>query len=319
MRIAHFSDLHILSIDDVPAWRFLNKRLTGWAMLRFHRKSVHRPEAVNAVAEEVRRVGVDHVAITGDLSNLALESEFQEITRFLDVRLGLPAHSVSIVPGNHDLYTHGSVRCRRFESFFGEYLKSDLPHVGVEHHGARWPVVKLRGPAAIIGLSSAVPRLPMVASGYFGDAQLDAFSEALEHPEVKRRTKVILQHHPAHNFDRLFIAKMEGLTDSHKLAHKLGDVERGLILHGHSHHRVRREIATRGGLVDVVCAASASLISDNPDRHAGFNLYEIDDASGDVTRIEAHVLGEDGRFEQREIPRDTSGRREVHSMHTAPR
>jgi 3',5'-cyclic AMP phosphodiesterase CpdA len=319
MRIAHFSDLHILSLDGVPAWRFFNKRLTGWAMLRFHRKSVHKPEAVNAVAEEVRRVGVDHVAITGDLSNLALESEFHEITRFLDERLALPADSVSIVPGNHDLYTHGAARSRRFESFFNAYLQSDIPEIGVEHHGARWPVVKLRGPAAFIGLSSAVPRLPMVASGYFGDAQLDAFSQVLEHPEVKKRTKVILQHHPAHNFDRIFITKMEGLTDSRKLAHKLGDVERGLILHGHSHHRIRREIATRGGIIDVVCATSASLISDNPHRHSGFNLYEIDDATGDVTRIEAHVLGDDGKFAQREIPRDTSGLREVHAMHTAGR
>jgi hypothetical protein len=34
MRIAHFSDLHLLSLEGVPARRFLNKRFTGWVNLR---------------------------------------------------------------------------------------------------------------------------------------------------------------------------------------------------------------------------------------------------------------------------------------------
>ena len=36
-----------------------------------------------------------------------------------------------------------------------------------------FPVVKLRGPAAFIGLSTALPRLPFVAAGRLGQAQLD--------------------------------------------------------------------------------------------------------------------------------------------------
>ena len=315
MRIAHFSDLHILALDGISPLRFLNKRLTGWAMLRFHRKSVHKPQAVRAVANEVRRMEVDHVAITGDLSNLALESEFGEISKFLRDDLGLPADRVSIVPGNHDLYTRGSSHKRRFEEFFGAFLKSDLPELGVDHHGARYPIVKLRGAAAIIGLSSAVPRPPLVASGTFGNEQLDAFERVLAHPEVAGRTKVILQHHPAHNVDRLFARHIEGLTDSRAMVAKLHALERGLILHGHSHARVRREIDTKTGVIDVVCATSASLMSDDEHRQSGFNLYEIDDATGFVARVEAHVLRDDGTFEAREIPRDTTGRREVHAIH----
>ena len=82
MRIAHLSDLHLLSLDGAVPFRLLNKRLTGYLNLRFHRKSVHKPFAVHAAAREVVRLGIDHVVITGDLSNLALEGEFELVRRF---------------------------------------------------------------------------------------------------------------------------------------------------------------------------------------------------------------------------------------------
>ena len=77
MRIAHFSDLHLLSLSGVGPWRFLNKRLTGYANLRLKRGHIHRASYVRAIAQEIVRAKVDHVVITGDLTNLALEPEFE--------------------------------------------------------------------------------------------------------------------------------------------------------------------------------------------------------------------------------------------------
>lgn len=317
MRVAHFSDLHLLSFDGVSLGRFLNKRMTGWAMLRFHRKSVHKPHAVRAVAEEIGRARIDHVTITGDLTNLALEPEFELVRRFIEDDLGMPSEKVSVVPGNHDLYTRGSAHKRRFEQYCGDWIKSDLPEIGVDHFGARYPFVKLRGPVAIIGLSSAVPRAPLMAAGRFGSAQLAQFQKLLHHPEVEKRTKVILQHHPAHNLRNKVAAYLEGLHDSQHMVRSLAKVEHGLILHGHSHIRVRRAIETPVGRIEVVGATSASLLSDNPHRHAGFNLYEFDDQTGRLITIEAHVLGDDGKFRREEIPVDDGGLRERHDSHTS--
>ncbi len=70
MRIAHFSDLHVLALDGVGAWRFLNKRLTGWMNLRLKRSHKHHESHVRAVAREITRAHVDHVVVTGDLTNL---------------------------------------------------------------------------------------------------------------------------------------------------------------------------------------------------------------------------------------------------------
>ncbi len=77
MRIAHFSDLHLLSLEGVPAWRFLNKRLTGWVNLRLKRGHMHKASYVRAIAREIARSRIDHVVVTGDLTNLALEPEFE--------------------------------------------------------------------------------------------------------------------------------------------------------------------------------------------------------------------------------------------------
>src|SRR4051812_44185726 len=109
MRIAHFSDLHVLSLEGVKPYRFLNKRLTGYANMRFKRSHVHRVSYVKAIAREIAKSKIDHVVITGDLTNLALEAEFEAVRALLERELGFDAKHVTIVPGNHDLYTRGAL------------------------------------------------------------------------------------------------------------------------------------------------------------------------------------------------------------------
>src|SRR3954447_19814049 len=132
MRIAHFSDLHVLALDGVPPQRFLNKRFTGWVNLRVKRAHKHRPAHVRAIAREITRAKVDHVVITGDLTNLALEQEFEATKQLLEDDLQLDAANVTVVPGNHDLYTRGALRARLFTTFFAHYMVSDLPDLAAE-------------------------------------------------------------------------------------------------------------------------------------------------------------------------------------------
>ena len=291
MRIAHLSDLHLLSLDGAVPFRLFNKRLTGYLNLRFHRKSVHKPFAVHAAAREIKRLGIDHVAITGDLSNLALEGEFELVHRFLDEELGLPPDRVSIIPGNHDAYTSGAHRTRRFATTFAKYLKSDLPELTAP--GEVFPYVHLRGATAIIGLSTALPRLPLVASGTLGREQLAALTRILAHPEVQARTVVILQHHPIHNPRSRAKTALEGLTDADEEAHVLQRLRRGLLLHGHLHRRVHRKLATEGGHLDAVGATSASLLHESDERMAGFNVYDVG-TDGRIESIESHRLEANG-------------------------
>jgi 3',5'-cyclic AMP phosphodiesterase CpdA len=324
MRIAHFSDLHVLALEGVGFARYMNKRLTGVVNLalrrapldeltgawraaaervpaRLRKEHGHRSAYVRAVAREIARTKVDHVVITGDVTNLALEPEFAAARAILEGELHLSPKDISIVPGNHDTYTRGALRDRRFTQFFEEYTRCDLD-VGVDVGCGHFPYVKLRGPCAIIGLCSAVPRMPFVAAGELGNAQIDAVAKALAHPEVKKRTAVILVHHPPVGPRSPVKMLMEGLRDGARLVERLRDLPRGLVLHGHLHRRLQSRIPTNFGDVVVVGAASASLHHLHDTRMSGFNVYELDDV-GALIGIEAHVLDPaQGTFHKERIP-----------------
>ncbi|HVJ89672.1 MAG TPA: metallophosphoesterase [Labilithrix sp.] len=289
MRVAHFSDLHLLVLDGVSRRRFLNKRITGLVNLRLKREHKHRPGHLRAVAREVARVKVDHVVITGDLTNLALDEEFDAVRSLIETELGLDAKHVTIVPGNHDLYTRGAMSSQRFTRFFAPYLGSDLPELGTDISLGRFPIVKLRGPLAIIGMSSAVPRLPLVASGELGERQLLALARILAHDEVRRRTPILALHHPMHNPPSRLKTWARGLLDAGALESTLADLRRGLLLHGHLHERIQRAVPTKAGQLLSVGATSASLHHDDRSRMAGFNVYEFDD-SGELLDVEAHIF-----------------------------
>jgi 3',5'-cyclic AMP phosphodiesterase CpdA len=289
MRIAHLSDLHVLSLKGAVPFRLFNKRASGYANLLLKRKHVHRSSLVVAIAEDLRAHPVDHVVITGDVSNLALETEFTEVRRILDDVLGLPPSQVTIVPGNHDVYTRGAARSKRFFRYFERYLESDLPLLRAEHPAGMFPVVKLRGPVAIIGLSTAVARPPFVASGHLGSDQLDLVTKILASPEVLGRTPVVLMHHPVHNPSSWMKSRTEGLDDAEELIRRLSQITRGLVLHGHLHRRIRQGLNTSAGQLDAIGATSASLLHPNPSRMAGYNLYEFGDDGG-ITSIGARVF-----------------------------
>ncbi|WP_437786258.1 metallophosphoesterase family protein [Sorangium sp. So ce1097] len=312
MRIAHLSDLHLLSLEGAIPFRLLNKRLTGYINIRFRRRAIHKPHAVHAAAREIRRLGVDHVVITGDVSNLALEREFVLVRDFLQRDLGLPPDRVSLVPGNHDAYTKGAHRSQRFSQYFAPYLRSDLPldppasgkrdggGAARDEGGSVFPFVHLRGPVAFIGLSTAWPRPPLVASGRLGAAQLRALERVLAHPEVQRRTPIVLQHHPFHNPTSRAKTLLEGLGDAAAEGRLLRQISRGLLLHGHLHRRIHRKLHTERGHIDAVGAASASLLHESDERMAGFNVYEVDDA-GAIKGISSHRFVP-GQEAFREVP-----------------
>ena len=280
-RLAHVSDTHVLSPDGVH-WRELlfNKRITGWANTRLRRKRVYRRRYLEAVLDAASRA--DHLVITGDVTNLALEGEYREALSLLDGRSG--SAEISMVPGNHDLYLPSIGREGRFERHFGSFVRSDLPELGAAVAAGFYPFVRLRGPAAIIGLSSAVPRPPFIAAGYLGHGQLLALKSILEHPEVARRFPVILVHHPPVDSRNRLLRLRDGLTDAASLRHVLATLRSGLVLFGHLHARVR----CRFGALDVACASGAALDHADDSIRAGYNLYELDE--GGVAGMEAYVI-----------------------------
>ncbi len=286
-RIAHVSDLHVFSQTGVDLWRVLfNKRVTGYANLVMRRARAYRRDYLLAVLAAAATAG-DHLVVTGDVTNLSLEGEYEEAVRLLTE--AARSTEVTVIPGNHDVYLPKIHKQGRFPHHFGGFMESDLPAMAIDLPSGRFPSVKLRGPAAIIGLTSAVPRPPFVSAGHVGQAQLTALKEILLHPEVARRTPVVLVHHSP--FDaRVRLEQLRGgLVDAGALRATLAPLTRGLLLYGHLHVRQHARIWTDHGAIDAVCSTAAAL--DHPDDRVrgGFNLYELDD-EGRIGPIETRVL-----------------------------
>jgi len=116
----------------------------------------------------------------------------------------------------------------------------------------------------------------------------------MQHEEVKKRTPVVLLHHPLHNPPSRLKTLVEGLTDADELTAHLRSARRthGLVLHGHLHRRQSKILAHDHAGVRVVGATSASLHHEDPNRMAGFNVYEIE-TDGVVSCVDARVFDAD--------------------------
>lgn len=299
MRIAHISDLHVLAPAGVELRRVLfDKRVTGYANLLLKRGRVYRRDYLELVVEAVRQA--DQVVVTGDITNLSLEGEYEAARALLDDLAR--SVEVTVIPGNHDIYLPVVLRERRFPHHFKTFFQSDLPELALDLAAGSFPAVKLRGPAAIIALSSAVPRPPFVSAGFIGQAQLEALARVLAHPEVRRRTPVVLVHHDPID-DRFRLEQLKsGLVDAPNLREVLSTLRRGLVLFGHLHVRRHDRLTTSTGALDVVCCTAAPLDHPSPEVRAGYNLYELAD-DGRILSIETAVWDPvAARFQRHELP-----------------
>src|SRR4029077_1397233 len=122
MRLAHCSDLHLLSHDGARWLDLANKRWIGAMNLLSNRSRHYHVEAFEDMVRDLNTVGVDHVLCTGDLTNLALRQEFVFARGKFD-KLALGPTGVTVIPGNHDAYVAEGVPL--FAELFEEFSASD--------------------------------------------------------------------------------------------------------------------------------------------------------------------------------------------------
>ena len=98
--LAHLSDPHLPPLPAPRLRELLNKRALGYLNWTRNRHRYQRRDVLDALVADMHGQVPDHVAITGDFVNLALNAEFEPAREWLE-SVGLPDR-ISIVPGNHD-------------------------------------------------------------------------------------------------------------------------------------------------------------------------------------------------------------------------
>jgi len=276
MLLAHLSDLHAFTLDGARPWHWLTKRTAGYVNLLLNRRDKHPLRLFEAAMADLNRRPVDEVVVTGDLTSLSLPGEFRLARGFLD-RLTLGNQHVTLVPGNHDVYTLDAMWSRPFAEAFAPYVTSDSGRAG-------YPLLRRRGELSIVGLSTARPSPVPLADGWVGASQLAALEEMLD--AERGHFRVVLLHHPP-NTNRHSI--LRGLRDRGALQKVLARVGCELVLHGHEHRDVRTELRGPDGAIPVIGVASGTYADERADRRARYNVYRIE--GGKLVDVETRLLG----------------------------
>ncbi len=175
MRLAHCSDLHLLSHDGAGWMALANKRWIGAANLLSNRSRHYHVAAFDDMVADLNALGVEHVLCTGDVTNLALRQEF-EFARGKFDQLAGGSGNVTVIPGNHDAYVAEGVAL--FGEIFAPYATSDegwawQPNdLHDDDDDLHWPIVRVRGELALIGLSTSRATPWFTAYGRAGTGQL---------------------------------------------------------------------------------------------------------------------------------------------------
>jgi 3',5'-cyclic AMP phosphodiesterase CpdA len=184
---------------------------------------------------------------------------------------------VTLVPGNHDAYARRTAQHPGLH--WGDYMRGD--------DGASFPFVRRRGPLVLIGLSSAVPTAPFMATGRLGTDQLQKLAAALDRLGSDDFFRVVLIHHPpASKRSRHFKRLLDGAAFRDTLARHGAD----LLIHGHDHVHSLTFIEGPRRPIPVVGVPSASEAPPGEHDPAGYNLYRIDGRAG-AWRCEAVSRG----------------------------
>ena len=299
MRLAHVSDLHAFSLENTGLLPFFGKRLAGMVNLRLNRKEKHPRAILDALFVDLNEQNLDEIAMTGDLTNLALESEFRLARQLLD-RLEVGSRHVTIVPGNHDVYTLDALLRRPFHSHLHPYATSDSGD-------DTFPFVRVREPVALIGLSTARPSPVPFASGSLGRGQLARLEERLAELGRRGLFRVVLLHHPP--IDNRH-SVLRGLRDRSAFADVLARVGAELVLHGHEHRDLDNQLDGPNGPIPVSGVASATYADPRPDRCARYHVYELQPSLHAPARIVTRTVRaydpKTGRFAALYCPPDSN-------------
>ena len=263
---AHLTDPHLTLLANVRCKQLLNKRLLGYLSWQTKRRHHHLPSILSALINDMRTVNPDHVVITGDLTQIGLPEEFDQVANWLPT-VGA-AEQVTVIPGNHETYVRSD-----WQSTFAkwhDYLASD--NTLSDHARLEFPTLRIRKQIAFIGVNSAYPSAPFLATGKLGNQQLIRLEQLLEQTRQQGLFRVVLIHHPPIPGITKWRKRLLDANHFQQLIQQFGAE---LVLYGHTHKTEYRKLNTASSTTPVISVASASFSSDTAARRASYSVFRV--------------------------------------------
>lgn len=230
VRIAHFTDIHFTELPSrVPLRQLLSKRLIGWANMKLLGRYADFEDTAlvaRALTRDLAEQDLDGIVFTGDLTGLALETEFAAAKEALAPLL--EDQRVIGIPGNHDVYTYGSNGA--FERHFPAWLRSENSST------APYPIVRTYGDeVAVIAVKDVRPCLPHDSSGRLPKDQLERVRTLVR--ELEGRVIILAMHYCIRMQDQPRDSYFHRLRNDREVLSLTEDLGIDLIICGHVHHR----------------------------------------------------------------------------------
>ncbi|MBB3963674.1 metallophosphoesterase family protein [Rhizobium metallidurans] len=272
-KLAHISDIHLGPLPHLSFRELFSKRITGFVNWHRNRRKHLFGGTLDLLLDDIRERQPDHLAITGDLVNLASGLEIRAAAGWLR-ELGDP-RDYSVVPGNHDAYVPGAYE-KSMRAWYHNVC-GDLAPAEWQENKHIFPYLRIRGKVAIVGCSTAVATPPFAASGFFGERQARETVNMLRAAGEAGLFRVVMIHHPPIRGATSFHKRMIGIR---RFAAVISTGGAELVLHGHTHLNTVHWLRGQTGPVPVVGIASGSQGPGGSKPPAAYNLFSIDGSPG---------------------------------------
>lgn len=266
----HITDLHFWEIVLNP-FRLLNKRALGNLNVVTKRRHEFIMERAWNYLDYVSGLPQSHVIITGDFSSTSTEWEFREGVKFCEA-LENAGKTVSVIAGNHDVYTFASERNETFSKHYSRWLPQKLlPTVQSLPGGT--PILYLPTVCA-----NAVSSMGRITQGQLDEAA--ALLQPIESPLV------VAGHYPFLNRTETYtIESNRQLRDADRLENMLGESGKYLLyISGHV-HRFSDTLHPRYPNLRHLTSGAFFRTAPESNADGDFSVIEIsDDGSFAITR-----------------------------------